>query len=150
MGTMWGIGASVARVHALLLASNRAFTLDEIAETLQLAKSTVSTALKELRTWGVVRRHAVPGERKERFSSEGDPWTMLFNIARERKRREFDPMLRAVREALQNVGEGTDDVALERLRRLEEMLSAMDSVASRALSNERAARALLEFLSTSR
>ena len=146
MGTIWGITASVARVHALLLASEQALTLDEICVALSIAKSNASTSLKELRDWGVVRRSTVPGERKERYASEGDPWLMLFNIARERKRREFDPALSAVRKAVSAAGKPSSGMAGGRLRKLEEMFSAMNAVATKALENEATARALLGFL----
>jgi DNA-binding transcriptional regulator GbsR (MarR family) len=146
MGAIWGINSSVARVHALLLASERAFTLEEIASELQIAKSNASTCLKELRAWRVVRKLTVPGERKERFASEKDPWTMLFNIARERKRREFDPALQAVRGTLAKAGSKPGGVAIERLRQLEGMFSTMDAIANKALDNETTARLLLGFL----
>lgn len=147
MGTIWGINASVARVHALLLASDRAYSLDEICTELHISKSNASTSLKELRSWGVIRKTIVLGERKERYSSESDPWTMLFNIARERKRREFDPALAAIRAALEKAQAAPGDIALARLRSLEAMFAAMDNVAAKALENENAARALLGFLS---
>jgi len=145
MGRMWGISASVARVHALLLASERAFTLDEICDELQIAKSNASTCLKELRTWGVIKKNIVAGQRKEQYASESEPWTMLFRIARERKRREFDPALAAVRSSLAEATEG-GDFALERLQQLESMLSTFDSIADRAMGKESTARALLQFV----
>ncbi len=147
MGGIWGISPSVARVHALLLASKRSFSLDEICEALQIAKSNASTSLKELRNWGVVRKVLVPGERKDRYVSEEDAWTMLFNIGRERKRREFDPAMSAIRAAVKRSAEAPAGVAVERLKQLEGMFSAMDAVASRALENEDSAKSLLRFLS---
>lgn len=146
MGSIWGINTSVARVHALLLASDGSFTLDEIAEALGIAKSNASTCLKELRGWGVVKKVASPGERKERFACEPDVWAMLFNIARERKRREFEPALRAVQETLSKVDGGAPGVASERLHQLESVFATMDEVAERALQNEGTARAFLAFL----
>lgn len=147
MGGIWGISPSVARVHALLLASKRAFSLDEICEALQIAKSNASTSLKELRTWGVVRKVLVPGDRKDRWISEADPWTMLFRIGRERKRREFDPAYAAIRAAVKQASDAPDSVAVERLTQLEEMFSAMNAIADRALKNEETAKSLLHFLS---
>ena len=145
MGSIWGINTSVARVHALLLASEGSFTLDEIADALGIAKSNASTCLKELRGWGVVRKVASPGERKERFACEPDVWAMLFNIARERKRREFEPALRSVQATLAKT-DGAAGVASDRLRQLEAVFSALDQVAERALQNEGTARAFLAFL----
>src|SRR5213595_3884730 len=48
MGTRWGINRTVAQVHALLFLSPHPLPADEIAETLAVARSNVSTSLREL------------------------------------------------------------------------------------------------------
>lgn len=143
MGGIWGISPSVARVHALLLATDRAYSLDELCDELQIVKSNASTSLRELRSWGVVRKVVSSDDRRERYQSESDAWTALFNIARERKRREFDPALSAIRSALGVARTGSSGLARTRLKDLESMLSTLDSVANKALASETAARALL-------
>jgi len=52
MGTRWGVSRSVAQIHALLYLAPRPLTAEEIAETLSIARSNVSTSLKELQSWG--------------------------------------------------------------------------------------------------
>src|SRR5216684_847243 len=47
MGWRWGINRSVAQVHALLMLSPKPLPADEISETLDVARSNVSTSLKE-------------------------------------------------------------------------------------------------------
>ena len=42
----------------------------------------------------------VKGDRKEYFQSEKDVWTMFCRIARERKKRELEPALDAIKECL--------------------------------------------------
>ncbi|HEX9399435.1 MAG TPA: MarR family transcriptional regulator, partial [Anaeromyxobacter sp.] len=91
MGSLWGINRSVARVHALLMASEEPISLEEIAERLQISKGNASMSLRELRTFGVVRQVEAPGDRRDFYVTEPDVWTMFFRILRERKRREFDP-----------------------------------------------------------
>ena len=97
MGSLWGINRSVARVHALLMASDGPISLDEIAERLQISKGNASMSLRELRTFGVVRQVEVPGDRRDFYVTEPDVWTMFFRILKERKRREFDPAIDAIR-----------------------------------------------------
>ena len=46
MGTNWGVNRSVAQIHALLYLSDRPLNAEEISDTLKLARSNVSTALK--------------------------------------------------------------------------------------------------------
>ena len=143
MGSFWGVNRSVARVHALLLASSRPWTLDEISERLRISKGNASTSLKELRSWSVVRKEFKPGERKEFFACEPDAWKMFFSIVRERKRREFDPILASVRETIALTGEAPKQIDLERLAQLEKMLTTFDSLAARLLSSEGRAKALI-------
>jgi DNA-binding transcriptional regulator GbsR (MarR family) len=146
MGSLWGVNRSVARIHGLLIASERPHTLDEIAERLRISRSNVSTGLKELRSWGVVRKVPRPGERRELFACEPSIWKMLFSIMRERKRREFDPALAAVRSSLAEASRSSEALAIERLRELEDLLGTMDRIAERVLANEDRSRSLLGFL----
>ena len=147
MGTAWGVNRSTARIHALLMASDRPLGLEDIAERLSISRGNTSMCLKELRSWGVIRKAVIAGERKERYFSESDPWTMLFRIARERKRREFDPALGAVRAALEGSAD-SPGLASKRLQELEAMFSTFDAIAERALTNEGTARALLQFVAS--
>jgi len=146
MGTAWGISQSVARVHALLIASDRPWCLDEIAERLRISRGNASMSLKELRGWGVIRRVARPGDRREFWTSDDDPWQMLFSILRERKRREFDPVLGGVRAVRREAERAPGGVALERLRELEGMLGALEKLAGRALGEGSQVRALVTLL----
>ncbi len=145
MGSLWGVNRSVARVHGLLIASNRPWSLDEIGEELSISKSNVSGCLKELRSWGVVRRTVRPGDRREFYASEPDVWKMLFSIMRERKKREYDAALASIRQSLAAASAKPRGVAVERLKRMEEMLSTFDRMADRLLGGEAQARALISF-----
>src|SRR5215213_737927 len=93
MGTHWGVNRSVAQIHALLYLANRPLNAEEIAGSLRLARSNVSTALKELQAYGIVRRSHVAGDRRDHFVAETDLWEMLMRISAERKRREIDPTI---------------------------------------------------------
>lgn len=93
MGTHWGVNRSVAQVHALLYLSEKPVDAEAIVEALGLARSNVSTALKELQSYAIVRRVHVEGDRRDHFVAEGDLWEMLMRIVAERKRREIDPTI---------------------------------------------------------
>ena len=64
MGTRWGVSRTVAQIHALLYLSERALHAEEIADTLSVARSNVSTSLKELQGWGLVKVVHVMGDRR--------------------------------------------------------------------------------------
>ncbi len=100
MGTRWGINRTVAQVHALLFLSARPVPADAIAEILSVARSNVSTSLRELQGWRIVRVVHVLGDRRDHFESVTDVWEIFRIVAEERKRREIDPTLRVVRECV--------------------------------------------------
>jgi DNA-binding transcriptional regulator GbsR (MarR family) len=87
MGTRWGINRTVAQVHALLFLAPRPVPADEIAATLAVARSNVSTSLRELQGWGIVRVVHVLGDRRDHFESIKDVWEIFRIVSEERKRR---------------------------------------------------------------
>ena len=93
MGTHWGVNRSVAQIHALLYLADHPLPADAIVDQLNLARSNVSTAMKELQSYGIVRRVHVEGDRRDHFTAEHDLWEMLLRITAERKKREIDPTI---------------------------------------------------------
>src|SRR5246127_4843474 len=91
LGTRWGINRTVAQIHALLFLSPKPLAADEIAQTLNVARSNVSTSIRELESWGIVRPVHVLGERREHYESMKDVWEMFRVIVEQRKRRGVDP-----------------------------------------------------------
>ena len=126
MGTRWGVNRTVAQIHALLYLSDRPLAADDIVETLGVARSNISTSLKELQSWKLVRVTHVVGDRRDHFTALQDVWDIFRVILEERKRREIDPTLTVLREC---AIEGTQDAELEnetlaRMQAVLEMLSA--------------------------
>jgi DNA-binding transcriptional regulator GbsR (MarR family) len=120
MGTRWGINRTVAQIHALLYLSPKPLAADEIAETLTVARSNVSTSIRELESWGIIRPVHVLGERREHYESLKDVWEMFRIIVEQRKRREVDPTLQLLRNCLEELKrEGAPDPYVR--ERLEEM-----------------------------
>src|SRR5438105_9516884 len=117
MGTRWGINRTVAQVHALLYISPRALHAEEIASTLAVARSNVSTSLRELQGWGIVRLVHVLGDRRDHFESMKDVWEMFRIVLDERKRREIDPTLHMLRDCIVEAekANGSDSYTRQRL-----------------------------------
>lgn len=134
MGWRWGINRSVAQVHALLMLSPKPIPADEIAETLNVARSNVSTSLKELQGWGILRTVHIFGDRREHFETLKDVWEMFLIIMRERKKREFDPTLAALRECKDTAAAGQEDAdyTVQRLAELIELMELTSSWADKA------------------
>jgi DNA-binding transcriptional regulator GbsR (MarR family) len=103
-------------------------TAEEIAETLEIARSNVSNSLKELSGWRLIRRVPVRGDRRDHFEAETDLWEMLTRIAQGRKEREMDPAAAALRAC---VAEAERDpaigaVARKRLAEMESFVSSLN------------------------
>lgn len=97
MGTRWGVNRSVAQIHALLHIAPKPMTAEEICETLTLARSNVSTALKELQGWKLVKASRELGDRRDHFTSVRDMFDLVTVVVEGRREREFAPTLEALR-----------------------------------------------------
>jgi DNA-binding transcriptional regulator GbsR (MarR family) len=129
MGTQWGVNRSVAQVHALVYLSDHPLNAEEICSALGLARSNVSTALKELQAYEIVRRTHVLGDRRDHFVAETDPWELLMKIAAERKRREIDPTIVLLGELVEKL-DGRKDVpdhVRERIGRMHQFIGTLTS-----------------------
>src|SRR5205809_1410868 len=118
MGTRWGINRTVAQIHALLYLSPKPLPADDLVDTLGVARSNVSTSLKELQGWGIVKLVHVMGDKRDHFESMKGVWEMFRVVLDERKRREIDPTLRLLRECIAEAEKAkqTDKYNEERLR----------------------------------
>src|SRR3954463_1846552 len=100
MGQRWGINRTVAQIHALLFLSPKPLNAEDIAATLGVARSNVSTSLRELQGWGIVRITHLIDDRRDHFESMKDVWEMFRIIVDERRKREADPTLAMLRDAV--------------------------------------------------
>jgi DNA-binding transcriptional regulator GbsR (MarR family) len=100
MGARWGINRTVAQVHALLYISPRPLNAEDIAGDLAIARSNVSTSIKELLGWGIIKVVHVMGDRRDHFESMQDVWEMFRIVLDERKKREIDPTIALLRDCV--------------------------------------------------
>ena len=98
MGSTWGISRTMAEVHALLYITNEPLCTDDAMDRLSISRGNASMSLRALQDWGIIRRVHKRGDRKEYFEAETDVWTMFRTIARERKKREIDPLIHSLYE----------------------------------------------------
>lgn len=127
LGGQWGVNRSVAQIHALLFLSEHPLTAEDIAGTLNLARSNVSNSVKELLAWKLIHRVPLMGDRREHFAAETDIWEVVTRIAAGRKAREIDPAEAALRACLADAkaDSGISKVARERLEAMHEFVVTM-------------------------
>jgi DNA-binding transcriptional regulator GbsR (MarR family) len=128
MGSRWGVNRTMAQIHALLFVTGRPMHADELCEALGVARSNVSTSLRELQSWNLVKVAHLMGDRRDHFETSGDVWDLLRTIVRERKAREFEPTIQALRDCLSHAEIGRES-ALSR-QRINETLVLMETVSS--------------------
>lgn len=126
MGTRWGVNRTVSQIHALLYMAGRPMDAEEIAETLGVARSNVSTSLKELQGWKLVKVAHIMGERRDHFETSLDVWELFRTVVRERKVREFDPTISTLRECLASPELSQEDKAAQ--QRIAETLALMETL----------------------
>mgnify|MGYP000897491122 CR=1 FL=1 len=136
MGTRWGISRSVAQIHALLLISPEPIPADEIATTLEIARSAVSAGIKELQSWGLIRIVHHMGDRRDHFTTLDDVWETFLLILRERRRRELEPTVAVLRECAAEAAstKAIPATTLKRFSDLAELLELTDRWCDRAQS----------------
>ena len=117
MGTRWGTNRTVAQIHALLYLSPKPLRADQICELLSVARSNVSTSIRELQSYGLVRMTHMLGDRRDYFESIYDVWELFRVIIEQRKQRELNPTLTMLRECAHEVEmeNGTDPVTKQRI-----------------------------------
>ena len=129
MGSHWGVNRSIAQIYALLYLSDRPLAADEISERLGIARSGVSTSLRELVGWKLIWRAPVRGDRRDHFEAETDLWEIVKRIAEGRKAREIDPAQRALRECVA-AAEADPSVNGTAMTRLADMMAFVETMNS--------------------
>lgn len=120
MGTRWGTNRTVAQIQALLYLSPQPLRADEIVDLLSVARSNVSTSIRELQSYGLVKMTHMLGDRRDYFESPSDVWELFRVIIAQRKQRELNPTLSMLRVVAVEVvdEEQTDPITKERIKNM--------------------------------
>lgn len=128
MGSRWGINRTVGQIYALLYVQGKPLNADEIVEYLSFSRSNVSMGLKELQAWRLVKLLHLPGDRREYFEPPKDIWDIFKALLEERRRREVEPTLSMLRDALlENPSSESDKVAQQRMREMYDLIELSSS-----------------------
>ena len=126
MGTRWGVNRTVSQIHALLYITGRPMHAEEIADTLGVARSNVSTSIRELQGWNLVKLVHLSGDRRDHFETSTQVWELLRTVVRERQRREIAPTIEVLRELLADPALSKDPAAARtRMRETLELLETL-------------------------
>lgn len=119
---IYGLNRSYGRLYGILFFENGPISLDELVEKSSYAKSTVSTAMKQMEQLHLVDRRSIPGEGKKAFyEAETHFWRVVQEFLRREVQREIEIMTRALDSAEEHLEEIDGERAepeLERIRSL--------------------------------
>ncbi len=126
MGTRWGTNRTVAQIQALLYLSPKPLRADEIVDLLSVARSNVSTSIRELQSYGLVRMTHLLGDRRDYFESLHDVWELFRVIIEQRKQRELNPTLVMLKRCAAEIQdeEEPDPITKERVRNMLEFVES--------------------------
>jgi DNA-binding transcriptional regulator GbsR (MarR family) len=120
---IYGLNRSYGRLYGLLFFADEPVSLDMLVEESGYAKSTVSTAMKNMERLHLVYRRSVPGEGKKAFyEAERDFWTVVQEFLRREVQREITVMLSALEEAKQTLESADDEQATQDLEKVHEFM----------------------------
>ncbi|MHC4429420.1 MAG: GbsR/MarR family transcriptional regulator [Planctomycetota bacterium] len=128
MSSRWGINRTMAQIHALLYVSPEPLNAEQIGGRLQVARSNVSTSLRELQAWGIVRVVHLLGDRRDYFETVQDAFKMFQVILEQRKRREIDPTIAMLRGCLEHASLSKREEDEYPLQRMEELLQLLQTL----------------------
>lgn len=125
--TNWGINRTMAQVHALLLATGKPLSTDEVMEQLEISRGNANMNLRALMDWGIVRKEFVKGDRKEYFVAEKDVWFLFKQITKERRKREIEPVISFLEE-LKNIEDKDSEEAKEFIKLMQDFSSVTGKI----------------------
>jgi DNA-binding transcriptional regulator GbsR (MarR family) len=128
MGPKWGVNKAMAQIHALLMVSEAPISTDDAMKELGISRGNANMNLRGLIDWGLVRRSSVKGERREYFQCEKDVWKIFCTVARERKKREVEPVIDTLRECLGMMTEKDKGPVKSQITALLEFVEMADGV----------------------
>ena len=126
MGSRWGINRTVGQMYALLVISEEPMNSDQLANTLNLSRSNVSMGIKELNAWNLLRTVSKSGDRKTYYTTPEDIWEIARTLIAEKRKREIDPTLSMLRNALMQESDGkSSSYVLQRMREMHELIELL-------------------------
>lgn len=137
LGTSWGINRTMSQIHALLIISREPLSTEDIMEELKISRGNANMNTRALMEWGLVKKQLIPGERKEFFTAGKDIWEVARQIAKERRRREIEPVLGVLEQLKKVEGEDEDTKEFKRvMNELEDFTSKADATVGKFIRSD--------------
>jgi DNA-binding transcriptional regulator GbsR (MarR family) len=128
LASKWGINRTMAQIHALMMIAPDPLSTEEVMEELNISRGNANMNLRDLMDWGLIEKIHKPGERKEYFWAEKDVWKITRQVAKERKKRELEPVLKVLEQISHIEGDKKD----KKIKAFNEAISGIKRMAGHA------------------
>ncbi len=138
LGSLWGINKAMAQIQALLFISTKPLSMEDIMDELQISRGNTSMNLRQLMDWGIVTKESVPGERKEFFTTEKDVQELARVIAKERSRREIQPVIKILNDVSSIKDDGTEKTKelIKQTKALHDLTETADAMINKLVNQQ--------------
>lgn len=138
LGTLWGINKAMAQIQALLFISTKPLSTEEIMKELKISRGNTSMNVRQLIDWGIVTKELIAGERKEYFSTEKDVQELSRIIAKERSRREIQPVIKTLHEvgSIKDDGSAVTKELIKQTKALHDLAETADSMLNKVVNQK--------------
>ncbi len=138
LGSLWGINKAMAQIQALLFISTKPLSMEEIMKALQISRGNTSMNLRQLIDWGIVTKEIIPGERREYFQTEKDVQELARVIAKERSRREIQPVIKILKDVSSIEDDGTEKTKelIKQTKALHELTETADAMINKMVNHK--------------
>ncbi len=138
LGSLWGINKAMAQIQALLFVSTEPLSMEDIMAELKISRGNTSMNLRQLMDWGIVSKTLIPGERREFFTTEKDVQELAKIIAKERSRREIQPVIKVLDEisSIKNDGSEKTKELIKQTKALHDLTKDADSMINKLVEQK--------------
>ncbi len=90
LGESHGMPRIAGRIIGFSLMNPGSFSLDDLAERLQVSKASISTNARRMEEIGILERITRPGDRRDYYRLGQNPWEKVFALERRRMQELLD------------------------------------------------------------
>lgn len=124
----FGFNKVMGQLYAVCYLSPRPLSLDDLAAQLTISKASVSTNMRTLEQFGMVREVWVRGERRKYYEAETDFWSIVENILRSRELRDIEQALAVLRQSTDHLRDTMPDMDADAATLAEFYINRIDSL----------------------
>jgi DNA-binding transcriptional regulator GbsR (MarR family) len=115
LARFFGFSDVMGRLYGTVLLSPEPMSLDDLANSLEISKGSVSMNMRALERWGMAKEVWMRGERKKYYAAESDLWQVIRNVLGSRESREVQLALNVLGESIEKLKTAENELTPQEL-----------------------------------